>query len=69
MGVPLPVHKVHGDGHIGLDLVVQLVNAPLPEKGQAGDGKGDGVGNAGLARPFPPVTTVGSPKVSSVGCS
>ena len=43
------IHKAQGDEHVGLNLVVQLVNAPLPEKGLAGDGEGDGVGNTGLA--------------------
>ena len=49
MGRARAVHKAHGDGYIGLNLVVQPVDAPLPEKGEAGDNEGDGVCDAGLA--------------------
>ena len=49
MGRARFIHKAHGDGHIGLNLVVQPVDAPLPEKGEAGDYEGDGVCDAGFA--------------------
>ena len=44
------IQKSKGDGDLGLDLVVQLVDAALPEKGEARNRKGDGVGNAGFAQ-------------------
>ena len=43
------IHEAQADRHVGVDLVVQPVDAPLAEKGLARDGKGDGVGDAGLA--------------------
>ena len=57
------IQKMHANGHIRLDLVMEPVNAALPKKGQPGNGKGDGVRNAG----FPTAIAAGNGgKVSEV---
>ena len=50
MGCARLIHEAEGDGDLGLDLVVQFVDAPLPEKGLAGDGERNGIGDAGLTQ-------------------
>ena len=49
MVLAFPVHKVHRHHQVGIRLAVQPVDPALPEKGEAGDGESDGVGDAGLA--------------------
>ena len=43
------IHKAHTDEQIRIILAVEPVNTALPEKGQAGDSKGDGIRDAALA--------------------
>ena len=50
MGCARLIHEAEGDGDLGLNLVVLLVNTSLPEKGLAGNGEGDSVGDAGLTQ-------------------
>ena len=53
MGRASLIHKAHLNGNIRVVLVVEPVNPTLPEEGEPGHGKGDGVRDAGLAAPIP----------------
>ena len=65
MGDPILIHKAHLNGDVRILLIVESVKATFSKKRESSHGKCDGVRNAG----FPPVMTVGLPKVSSVGFS
>ena len=53
MGRASLIHKAHLNGNIRVALVVEPVDPTLPEEGESGHGKGDGVRDAGLAAPVP----------------
>ena len=49
VGLAGAVEKLHGHGHLGDIVTVEPVNTALPKEGEAGDRKGNGVGNAGFS--------------------
>ena len=49
------IHEAQADEYIRARFIVQLVDTALAKEGRAGDGKGDGVCNAGLS----PAVTAG----------
>ena len=47
------IHKIHLNGNIRVALIVEPVDPALPEEGETGHDKGDGVRDAGFAPPVP----------------
>lgn len=64
---PVFIHKPHADEQVRIILAVEPVNAVLSEKGRPVTAKAMASAMLLLPRPLPPVMTVGSPKVRSVG--
>lgn len=67
MDDPILIHKAHLDSDVRIFLIVEPVKATLSKNGSPVTANAMASAMLVFPRPFPPVMTVGLPKVSSVG--